>query len=154
MASMEPAQSPRDRARWMSLLAKAPAPTLTRAVAQLGSLPEYVWLRRPEVGMAMVRGRIGGSGALFNVGEMTVTRCALKLAGGQMGVAYVAGRDTRHAQWAALCDAMLQTEAAPHVEQVVLKPIADALAARAAAIRTQAEATRVDFVTMVRGEDK
>jgi alpha-D-ribose 1-methylphosphonate 5-triphosphate synthase subunit PhnG len=146
------------RALWMSLLAKAPAAVLAETVSRYtrehGSLPPYVWLRRPEIGLAMVRARAGGTGQQFNLGEMSVTRCALRLASGQMGVAYVAGRDAQHAEWAAVFDALLQSDAAAQVEHIVLEPIQQALAAQRAETEFRAEATRVDFMTMVRGESE
>lgn len=137
----------------MSLLAKAPFPVLSEAVAAFGDLPGFTWLRRPQVGLAMVRARAGGTGAQFNLGEMSMTRCALRLESGEMGVAYVAGRDARHAEWAALFDALMQTPAANKVRDRVLDPIDAVLAARLAETVRQAQATRVDFMTMVRGED-
>lgn len=141
------------RARWISLLAKAPPHVLSSAVAQYGTLPSYLWLRRPEVGLAMVRARVGGTGAQFNVGEMSMTRCALRLASGEMGIAYVAGRDTRHAELAAIFDALMQSDAAEKVQQTVLQPIETALAEKLAQTHAQAKATKVEFMTMVRGED-
>ena len=143
----------RERARWISLLAKAPGHTLSEAVVSYGALPPYQWLRRPEIGLAMVRARTGGTGAQFNLGEMTVTRCALRLQSGQMGVAYVAGRDVRHAEYAAIFDALMQSDAHPRVREKILLPIEQALAARKADADLQAQATRVNFMTMVRGED-
>lgn len=142
-----------ERARWMALLAKSPPDVLSKAVAQYGGLPAFTWLRRPEIGLAMVRARTGGTGARFNLGEMSMTRCALRLATGEMGVAYVAGRDVRQAEWAALFDALMQSEAAGHVRKTVLQPIESALAQRLAQTNAQARATKVDFITMVRGED-
>ena len=141
-----------ERANWMSLLAKAPPAVLRDAVSSFGTLPAHTWLRRPQVGLAMVRARTGGTGAQFNLGEMSITRCALRLDSGQMGVAYVAGRDARHAEWAALFDALMQTDAVEAVRHTVLAPIEAALAARLAETLLQAQATRVDFMTMVRGE--
>ncbi len=49
-------------------------------------------LRRPEIGLVMVRGRIGGDGAPFNMGEATVTRAAVSLPGGEVGFGHVLGR--------------------------------------------------------------
>jgi alpha-D-ribose 1-methylphosphonate 5-triphosphate synthase subunit PhnG len=141
------------RAHWISLLAKAPGITLTEAVRQYGELPPYEWLRRPETGLAMVRARAGGTGRQFNLGEMSVTRCAVRLGTGQMGVAYVAGRDARHAEWAAIFDALMQTQANEKVKQTVLHPIERALAEKLAQTQAQARATKVEFMTMVRGED-
>lgn len=150
--STDPLRSQRERACWMSLLAKAPAPLLARAASDFGALPSYLWLRQPEIGLAMVRGRSGGTGEQFNLGEMSVTRCALRLSDGVMGVAYVAGRDRRHAELAALFDAMLQSDAAERVQQLVLQPIAAALAEQRAHSAAAAQETRVEFMTMVRGE--
>ncbi|MGS0743716.1 phosphonate C-P lyase system protein PhnG [Glaciimonas sp. GG7] len=145
------------RAAWMSLLAKAPAAVLNAAVTdythQHGALPAHVWLRRPEMGLAMVRARTGGTGQQFNLGEMSVTRCALRLPSGHMGVAYVAGRDAQHAEWAAVFDALLQSDAAAQVAQIVLQPVAQALAAQRALTEARAAVTKVDFMTMVRGEN-
>ncbi|CAN5118732.1 phosphonate C-P lyase system protein PhnG [soil metagenome] len=142
-----------ERARWISLLAKAPPKTFSAVVANFGALPNYIWLRRPEVGLAMVRARIGGTGDQFNLGEMSVTRCALRLESGEMGVAYVAGRDTRHAEYAAMFDALMQSEAREQVWCLVLQPIEAALAEKLEKIHTQAQATKVEFVTMARGDD-
>lgn len=141
-----------ERAHWISLLAKAPANALAGAVAAYGPLPAYQWLRQPEIGLAMVRARTGGTGAQFNLGEMTVTRCALRLQSGQMGVAYVAGRDLRHAEYAAVFDALMQSDAQEEVRRKVLQPVEQALAERKSEAAAQAQATKVDFMTMVRGE--
>ncbi len=101
----------------------------------------------------MVRGRAGGTGAPFNIGEMTVTRCALRLRDGTVGHAYVQGRDKAHAERAALVDALMQTDAAPRIEAAVLGPLAAEAAAARRARSAKAAATRVEFFTMVRGED-
>ncbi|GHF48234.1 hypothetical protein GCM10017056_19720 [Seohaeicola zhoushanensis] len=137
----------------MSLLARAPAARLAALVETLGPLPEHDWLRRPETGGVMVRGRMGGTGGAFNLGEMTVTRCALKLADGTVGHAYVQGRDAAHATRAALTDALLQTGRAAEVQGAVIGPLAREAAARRSARAEKAAATKVEFFTMVRGED-
>jgi alpha-D-ribose 1-methylphosphonate 5-triphosphate synthase subunit PhnG len=140
------------RAEWISLLAKAPVDLLSEVIAAYGEMPPYEWLRRPEIGLAMVRARIGGTGAKFNLGEMTVTRCTLRLHTGQMGVAYVAGRHVRHAEWAAVFDALMQTQARDHVIRTVLCPIKCALDKNLVETQARVQATKVDFNTMVRGE--
>jgi alpha-D-ribose 1-methylphosphonate 5-triphosphate synthase subunit PhnG len=142
-----------DRAGWISLLAKAPDASLLEAVRQYGELPQYEWLRRPETGLAMVRARAGGTGRQFNLGEMSVTRCAVRIGTGQMGIAYVAGRNARHAELAAVFDALMQTQANEKVRQTVLHPIKLALAEQLAETQAQAQATKVEFMSMVRGED-
>ncbi|MGH8773427.1 MAG: phosphonate C-P lyase system protein PhnG, partial [Burkholderiales bacterium] len=66
------------RAHCMGVLAKARLDELEAALASLPEKPAYTWLRPPETGLVMVRARAGGTGAKFNLGEMPVTRCALK----------------------------------------------------------------------------
>ena len=101
-----------ERQIWMGLLARAPADRVNALWQDLDLAPAFTWLRRPETGSVMVRGRAGGTGAAFNIGEMTVTRCALQIEGsGVIGHGYVQGRSKRHAEIAALADAFLQTEA-------------------------------------------
>ncbi|WP_011300305.1 phosphonate C-P lyase system protein PhnG [Cupriavidus necator] len=149
------------RAGWLRILALAQPDALDAAYAQLsgqGVLPAYRLLRKPEAGMAMVRGRAGGTGAQFNLGEVSVTRCAIVLedasAGSTAGVAYVQGRGTRHAEQAAVLDALLQrADWHQRVRDTVLAPLAQAHAARAANRAGVAAQTRVEFFTMVRGED-
>jgi alpha-D-ribose 1-methylphosphonate 5-triphosphate synthase subunit PhnG len=141
------------RQGWMSLLAKAPAKALARYWAALDMAPAFTWLRTPEIGGVMVRGRMGGTGGPFNLGEMTVTRCALSLEDGTVGHAYVQGRDKEKARQAALLDALMQTVAADTVRAKVLEPLAAELAEKAEARAAKAAATKVDFFTMVRGED-
>ncbi len=102
----------------------------------------------------MARGRAGGTGVRFNVGEVTVTRCAVELEGGAVGVAYVRGRDRRHAELAALLDALLQDPARhDDLEQAVVAPLAAAQAARRRAAAERVEPSRVEFFTMVRGDE-
>ncbi|MGR3315895.1 phosphonate C-P lyase system protein PhnG [Roseovarius indicus] len=142
-----------ERKAWMSLLAKAPAAELARLWEAFGDEPGHEWLRAPEAGGVMVRGRAGATGAPFNLGEMTVTRCSLKLDGGAVGHAYVQGRDKRQARQAALVDALMQTGEAATVREAILDPLAGALETARAARAAKAAATKVDFFTMVRGED-
>ena len=136
------------RRDWMGLLAKTPPAALA---ARMPEVPEHEWLRAPEVGAAMVRGRQGGTGAPFNLGEMTVTRCTLRLKSGEIGHAVVQGRDKAHATRAALIDAMMQTDRASAVRAEVLAPLAAERDAARDLRRAKAAATKVDFFTLVRG---
>jgi len=149
-----PAEAPPGRADWIGVLAKALPAEVEDAFAAIADQPAYAFLRRPEIGMVMVRGRAGGTGERFNLGEMTVTRCAVQIADGGIGYGYVAGRDRRHAELAAVIDAMLQADArrAALLESVI-EPLRAAQAGRRRTASAKAGATRVDFFTMVRGED-
>lgn len=150
------AQTPSDenpRKSWMGLLAKASEGKAAAVLDARGPRPAFDWLRPPEVGSVMVRGRAGGTGAPFNLGEMTVTRCSLRLADGSVGHGYVQGRSKADAEAAAVIDALMQGDCAAEVDRDILAPLADALAAARTARAARAAATKVDFFTMVRGED-
>jgi alpha-D-ribose 1-methylphosphonate 5-triphosphate synthase subunit PhnG len=142
------------RRRWMSVLAQAPVSEVEAHWRAVANPPAYRMLRWPETGLVMVRGRAGGTGTRFNVGEMTVTRCALQLEGGAVGLAYVRGRDRRHAELAALFDALLQDPARRDaLERAVVTPLAGAQAARRLAAAERVAPSRVEFFTMVRGDE-
>lgn len=141
------------RKNWLSLLAKAPAADVASLWAALEMTPDHTVLRNPEIGGVMVRGRAGAVGAPFNLGEMTVTRASIKLSDGTVGHGYVQGRSKDHALQAALIDALMQTDAADVIEAKVLSPLRNAQATNKAERAAKAAATKVDFFTMVRGED-
>ena len=140
---------PSERRAWMGLLARSPA---SRLAALLDPLPDHSFARAPEIGTVMVRGRAGGTGAPFNLGEMTVTRCTLRLPSGAVGHAYVQGRDKAHATRAAVVDALMQVDPEA-TRDGILTPLAHEAEARAAIRRAKAAATKVEFFTLVRGED-
>lgn len=143
----------------MSVLAKSAPEELERAWDGLQDKPDWRWLRKPETGLVMVRGRAGGSGAAFNLGEITVTRCAVVVEDSERarsftGQGYLAGRDRRHVELAALFDALLQDGRRRRaLQEGVIAPLAAAQAERRRAASVKSAATRVDFFTLVRGED-
>jgi alpha-D-ribose 1-methylphosphonate 5-triphosphate synthase subunit PhnG len=142
-----------ERKGWMGLLARAPAEDVHRLWSETGLTPDHAYLRAPEVGGVMVRGRAGATGAAFNLGEMTVTRCALQLDDGRVGHGYVQGRDKRHATEAALIDALMQGAEAAMIRTQILTPLTEAETTRHQTRAARAAATKVDFFTLVRGED-
>lgn len=142
------------RAAWLRVLVLADPEALEQAVGRLGALPAYRLLRKPESGMAMVRGRAGGTGAQFNLGEVSVTRCAVTLEPGVVGVGYVQGRTHRQAEQIAVLDALLQLPGwHARVQAEVVSPLARERAARGEHEAAVAAQTKVEFFTMVRGED-
>jgi alpha-D-ribose 1-methylphosphonate 5-triphosphate synthase subunit PhnG len=143
----------KERQAWLGLMAKAPTGQIASLVADAGIQKSFDWLRQPEIGSVMLRGRAGGTGTPFNLGEMTVTRCSLKIATGEVGHGYVQGRNKADAEAAALVDALMQTAAAPELRSKVLDPIEQARNAQKDERARKAAATKVDFFTMVRGED-
>lgn len=139
------------RRDWMSTLAKAKSQDLIAAWNSLPERPRFSALRAPEHGLVLVRGRMGGAGAPFNVGEMTVTRAAVRLETGETGVSYVAGRSREHAEIAAAVDAMMQSAALrPLVQADIVDLLKKAHETRRQLAARKAAATRVDFFTMVR----
>jgi alpha-D-ribose 1-methylphosphonate 5-triphosphate synthase subunit PhnG len=117
------------------------------------AIPAHEQLRQPENGLVMLRGRIGGDGAPFNLGEATVSRAAVRLASGEVGFGYTLGRDGTKAQLIALCDAMIQNnEFSDAVETSVLTPLRARVAADIKRKAAETAATKVDFYTLVRGE--
>jgi alpha-D-ribose 1-methylphosphonate 5-triphosphate synthase subunit PhnG len=151
---------PAGRRNWMAVLARSPRDALASALdtaLEGATPPAYEWLRAPDIGLAMVRGRIGGTGDAFNLGEVTVTRATLRvsLADGStpVGVAVHMGRDKERARLAALADALLQTSAyASRMHTHVIEPLAARIAEEKARKEADAAATKVEFFTMVRGE--
>ena len=138
------------RKAWMGLLARARP---DRLAVLLPDLPAHVVLRPAEVGAVMVRGRIGAVGGPFNLGEMSVTRCSVRLAEGAVGHGYVQGRDKDHARRAAVLDALMQTWQGSDMQATVLGVLADEETARRLARAEKAAATKVDFFTLVRGDN-
>jgi len=136
----------------MAVLAHSDAAEISGCLGAI-ALPAHENLREPENGLVMVRGRIGGDGAAFNLGEATVSRAAVRLSTGEVGFGYTLGRDRRKAQMIALCDAMVQSDQFAHsVEAIVIAPLRAAIVAKQNRQAAETAATRVDFYTLVRGE--
>lgn len=136
----------------MSVFAHSPT---ERILACLGALdvPPYEAARQPESGLVIVRGRIGGDGVPFNLGEASVSRAAVRLASGELGFGYVLGRDGEKARLIALCDALIQNSGfKTDIEQKVVAPLRRELEATRNQQAAETAATRVDFYTLVRGE--
>jgi alpha-D-ribose 1-methylphosphonate 5-triphosphate synthase subunit PhnG len=150
LTDQNPKQAQRKAA--MAVLAHSDAAEIFDRLEAI-SLPTHENLREPENGLVMVRGRIGGDGAAFNLGEATVSRAAVRLSTGEVGFGYTLGRDRQKAQMIALCDAMVQSDQfAGVVESGVIAPLRAAIVAKQNRQAAETAATRVDFYTLVRGE--
>jgi alpha-D-ribose 1-methylphosphonate 5-triphosphate synthase subunit PhnG len=138
----------------MAVLAQAATDEIAAALAALGPTPAHEEVRPAETGLVMVRGRVGGDGAPFNLGEATVTRCAVQLASGEIGFGYVLGRDRDKARLAALADALWQSaQYQTAVEQRIVQPLRARQQERLARSRAETATTKVDFFTLVRGDN-
>ena len=136
----------------MAVLAHSEAAEIASRLEAM-AVPVYENLREPENGLVMVRGRIGGDGAPFNLGEATVSRAAVRLSTGEVGFGYTLGRDRQKARMIALCDALVQSdEFADAVESRVIAPLRTRMISERNRTAAETAATRVDFYTLVRGE--
>jgi alpha-D-ribose 1-methylphosphonate 5-triphosphate synthase subunit PhnG len=142
------------RKRRMEVLARCDRGKLEELWSSLGFDPAFETLRGPQTGLVTVRGRIGGGGAPFNIGEATATRASVRLSDGRIGHSAMLGRDRRKARLAAVIDALAQgaTEAET-IERQIIGPLERLERQREEKVRAQTAATRVEFFTMVRGED-
>ncbi len=132
----------------MSILARASEAEMRDHLADGPALPPHARLRGPEIGLVMLRGRMGGDGAPFNLTEATVTRCTVSMAE-RMGHATILGRDLPHAELAAALDAALQDPALRDgLLARVVEPLAAVQAEERARTARRAEATRVQFFTL------
>jgi alpha-D-ribose 1-methylphosphonate 5-triphosphate synthase subunit PhnG len=142
------------RRRALGLLARATPLELATALADLWPDVQPRELRPADTGLVMLRGRAGGDGAPFNLGEASVSRAVIELPTGERGFGHLLGRDLDQARRIATLDALWQRARDRSVlEARVLGPIASRLAAAAAKTAAETAATRVDFFTLVRGED-
>ena len=140
------------RKSWMSLLATSNKNDLLNLWEQKKINIRYEWLRTPEIGSIMAQGRMGVTGDKFNIGEVTITRCSLKLNCGTIGHSYVQGRSKKKAEISALCDALMQTEMSKEINKNIIIPLGKIKKDNKDKILSKAEATKVDFFTLVRGE--
>lgn len=141
------------RRRWLAILARASRSELETALTPYGDLPSPEHVRAPEPGMVMLRGRVGGTGDAFNLGEASVTRCALRVGDSALGVGYAMGRDRRKAELIAIFDAWLQDDGRrQRLQREVVEPLALRQAAQREAESQAAATSKVEFFTFVRGE--
>ena len=83
-----------------------------------------------------------------------MTRATVQLPSGQVGHAYALGRDKEKVRLAAILDATwCAEETRATVEEKIVAPLQRLQAEADARRRAEAAATKVDFFTMVRGED-
>ena len=137
-----------------AVLAEADPASLDERWRALGLDPEFTMLRGPETGLVAIRGRMGGGGGPFALGEATVTRASVRLATGAVGHAIMLGRDTKKATLVAVIDALaLDPETSARIDSEIIEPLRADIANGDAERAAHAAATRVDFFTLVRGED-
>ncbi|MEL6436163.1 MAG: phosphonate C-P lyase system protein PhnG [Pseudomonadota bacterium] len=138
----------------MRTLALASWPDFAKQWHKLGIDPAFEMVRGPEIGLVALRGRIGGGGAPFNFGEATATRATVKLDDGAIGHAIILGRDKAKARVAAVVDAMAQDpDLAADIEEKLIAPLREVQDVADETLAAETAATKVDFFTMVRGDN-
>ena len=142
------------RQRWMCVLAHSQPAALSARMSALSLAPDYDTLRPPEIGLVQIQARMGGTGERFFAGDATLTRAAIRLNSGTLGYSYVLGRDKAHAERCAVIDALLQEQ--PYFQtlmETLIAPLEADRAARLAARQAEVNTSRVDFFTLVRGDN-
>lgn len=154
MKNSECTEEVKQRQCWLGYFAKADLKQLEKIWEALPDKPKFLHLRAPETGLVMVRGRAGGTGRRFNLGEMTLSRCAVRLTDGSIGFGYTRDRNPRHAELAALFDALLQNaERRTRLEPILLAPLMERQSSIDKKRAAKRAATKVDFFTLVRGDE-
>lgn len=142
------------RQNWMSVLAKSQHAELMARWESVSLTPEYTMVRQPEIGLAQVRARMGSTGRQFNVGDTTITRAVIKLNSGELGYSYLQGRNKQHAEIAAVIDALMQTSTHQQaLQEQVIDPLAALKQEQESERAKEVASSKVDFFTLVRGED-
>jgi alpha-D-ribose 1-methylphosphonate 5-triphosphate synthase subunit PhnG len=138
----------------MGVLAHSQPAALSDRIQALNLTPEYDLIRAPEIGLVQIQARMGGTGERFFAGDATLTRAVIRLNSGTLGYSYVLGRDKPHAERCAVIDALLQEQ--PHFQtlmETLIAPLEADRAALIAARQAQINTSRVDFFTLVRGDN-
>lgn len=138
------------RQHWMSVLAHSQPAELAARLNALNITADYEVIRTAETGLVQIQARMGGTGERFFAGDATLTRAAVRLADGTLGY----GRDKQHAERCALIDALMQqTRHFQNLSETLIAPLDADRMARIAARQAEVNASRVDFFTMVRGDN-
>jgi len=141
------------RKHLMDVLARATLAELEDAFATLSTAPSVSPVRGPETGLIMLRGRIGAGGAPFNLGEATVSRASIRLSTGEIGHGQCLGGDRNKTRMIAIFDALAQRSEHSALVGGLVATVAERLTNEDRQLAAETAATRVDFFTMVRGDD-
>jgi alpha-D-ribose 1-methylphosphonate 5-triphosphate synthase subunit PhnG len=141
------------RKRAMGLLARASTAELQAGWQAIEPKPDVHPVRGPETGLVMVRGRVGGGGDPFNLGEATVSRATVRLTSGEIGHGQLLGNDREKARLAAIFDALHQRPEHRSIVDQLIDAVESRIHAEDRKHAEQTAATRVDFFTMVRGDN-
>ena len=138
----------------LAVLARTEALEINRLWEKLGIDVNFRRLKGPVSGLIALHGRIGGGGDPFQFGEATLSRAVIELETGEIGYGQALGRDLAKVERCAVIDALAQNpEHAHQIETELIAPLRDQLIEADDSAREKVAATKVDFFTLVRGED-
>ncbi|GHK97336.1 phosphonate C-P lyase system protein PhnG [Escherichia coli] len=141
------------RQHWMSILAHSQPAELAARLKALNITADYEVIRAAETGGAD-SGADGWHRRTLFAGDATLTRATVRLTDGTLGYSWVLGRDKQHAERCALIDALMQqTRHFQNLSETLIAPLDADRMARIAARQAEVNASRVDFFTMVRGDN-
>ncbi|PWK96722.1 methylphosphonate degradation complex subunit PhnG [Pantoea allii] len=143
------------RQHWLSVLAYSSAAELDAHWQPLNLKPEFTLIRPAEIGLTRLQARMGATGKRFVVGDATVTRAVVRLNDGTLGYSYLLGRDKAHAERCALMDALLQqTETGELLQEKIITPLAASREEQRQLRAREIASSKVDFFTLVRGDNE
>jgi len=143
------------RQHWLSVLAHSSAAELDAHWQPLNLKPEFTLIRPAEIGLTRLQARMGATGKRFVVGDATVTRAVVRLNDGTLGYSYLLGRDKAHAERCALVDALLQqTETGELLQEKIITPLAASREEQRQLRAREIASSKVDFFTLVRGDNE
>ncbi|RKQ40247.1 phosphonate C-P lyase system protein PhnG [Enterobacter sp. R1(2018)] len=142
------------RQQWMAVLAHSEPQELASRWEALKLNPSYQVIRQPETGLVQIQARMGATGQRFFAGDATLTRAVVQLDDGIYGYSYLSGRDKAHAERCAVIDALMQDKAYfQTLQETLIAPLAANREQRLAKRRAEVNSSRVDFFTLVRGDN-
>ena len=143
------------RQHWLSVLAHSSAAELDAHWQPLNLKPEFTLIRPAEIGLTRLQARMGATGKRFVVGDATVTRAVVRLNDGTLGYSYLLGRDKAHAERCALMDALLQqADTAELLQEKMIIPLAASREEQRQLRAREIASSKVDFFTLVRGDNE
>jgi alpha-D-ribose 1-methylphosphonate 5-triphosphate synthase subunit PhnG len=142
------------RRQWMAVLAHSLPQELESRWAELELAPVYQVIRQPETGLVQIQARMGATGQRFFAGDATLTRAVVQLSCGLYGYSFLLGRNKAHAERCAIIDALMQDKTHfQTLQETLIAPLAANREQRLAKRRAEVNGSRVDFFTLVRGDN-
>lgn len=142
------------RQHWMAVLAQSDPCDLEQRFTALKQRTTHQVIRPAETGLVQIQARMGGTGSRFFAGDATLTRAVVRLPSSTLGYSYLLGRNQAHAERCAVLDALLQEPS--HFQalmETLINPLEAERQARLDARQAEISPSKVNFFTLVRGDN-